>query len=162
MIKLCWIKEEGNVVFNDAINTFYLRLYGVRYMAKDHSDSERGNPLPPRKLLFPISSKGLLYASYHRQDNTYHGFCYNSRGALAGTINGSMGPPWRINPWANALTTQLHLAPQQKECVEVYYRRMFRFKGNNSDSESLQMGSWLKYRPRLLILYFTQYHFVSV
>ena len=27
-------------------------------MVKDHSDSERGNPLPPHRLLFPISSKG--------------------------------------------------------------------------------------------------------
>ena len=31
--------------FNDALNTFYLRLYGIRHMVKDHSDSERGNPL---------------------------------------------------------------------------------------------------------------------
>ena len=44
--------------FNDALNTFYLWLYGVRHMVKDHSDSERGNPLPPHGLLFPISSKG--------------------------------------------------------------------------------------------------------
>ena len=27
-------------------------------MVKDYSDSERGNPLPPHGLLFPISSKG--------------------------------------------------------------------------------------------------------
>ena len=27
-------------------------------MVEDHSDSERGNPLPPHGLLFPISSKG--------------------------------------------------------------------------------------------------------
>ena len=27
-------------------------------MVKDHSDRERGNPLPPHRLLFPISSKG--------------------------------------------------------------------------------------------------------
>ena len=27
-------------------------------MVKDHSDSERGNPLPPHGLLFPINSKG--------------------------------------------------------------------------------------------------------
>ena len=47
-----------NVLFNDALNTFYLRLYGVGHMVKDHSDSERGNPLPPHGLLFPISSKG--------------------------------------------------------------------------------------------------------
>ena len=35
---------------------FYLWLYG-RHMVKDHSDSERGNPLPPHGLLFPINSK---------------------------------------------------------------------------------------------------------
>ena len=54
----CRGRKEGNVLFNDALNTFYLRLYGVRHMVKDHSDSERGNPLPPHRLLFPISSKG--------------------------------------------------------------------------------------------------------
>ena len=27
-------------------------------MVKDHSDSERGNPMPPHRLLFPINSKG--------------------------------------------------------------------------------------------------------
>ena len=45
--------KEGNVLFNDALNTFYLRLYDVEHMIKDHSDSERGNPLPPHGLLFP-------------------------------------------------------------------------------------------------------------
>ena len=44
-------RKEGNVLFNDTLNTFYLRLYG-------HSDSERGNPLPPHGLLFSINSKG--------------------------------------------------------------------------------------------------------
>ena len=56
-------------------------IYGYmasRHMVKDHSDSERGNPLLPHRLLFPISSKGL---------------CYTSRGALAGTRNSSMGQP---------------------------------------------------------------------
>ena len=52
------IRKEGNVLFNDALNTFYLWLYGVRHMVKDHSDSEKGNPLPPHGLLFPINSKG--------------------------------------------------------------------------------------------------------
>ena len=50
--------REGNVVFNDAFNTFYIRLYGVRHMVKDHSDSEKGNSLPPHRLLLPINSKG--------------------------------------------------------------------------------------------------------
>ena len=51
-------EKEGNVLFNDTLNTFYLRLYGVRHIVKDHSDSERGNPLLPHGVLFPISSKG--------------------------------------------------------------------------------------------------------
>ena len=65
---------------------------------------------------FRLAARVLLYAPSHRQDNTYHGLCYTSRGALAGTRNSSMGPPqegsirWPIAPWANALTTELHLA----------------------------------------------------
>ena len=34
-------ERERNVLFNDALNTFYLRLYGVRHMVKDHLHSER-------------------------------------------------------------------------------------------------------------------------
>ena len=49
---------ERNVLFNDVLNTFYLWLYGVRHMVKDHSDSEKGNPLPPHRLLLSINSKG--------------------------------------------------------------------------------------------------------
>ena len=51
-------RKEGNDLFNDALNTFYLRLYVVEHMVKDHSNSERGNPLLQHGLLFPISSKG--------------------------------------------------------------------------------------------------------
>ena len=50
--------QEGNVLFNDALNTFYLRLYSVGHMVNDHSDSERENPLPLRGLRFTINSKG--------------------------------------------------------------------------------------------------------
>ena len=34
-------RKEGNVLFNDALNTFYLWLYGFRHIVKDHSDCER-------------------------------------------------------------------------------------------------------------------------
>ena len=51
-------ERERDVLFNDALNTFYLRLYGVRHMVKDHSDSEKGNPLPPHRLPISINSKG--------------------------------------------------------------------------------------------------------
>ena len=90
--------KEWNVLFNDALNTFYLRLYGVRHMVKDHSDSERGNPLPTHGLIFPISSKGSFICTIPQTDSTYHGLCCTSRGALAGTRNSSMGTPWRIDP----------------------------------------------------------------
>ena len=73
--------KEGHVLFNDALNI------GVRHMIKDHSDSEKGNPLPPHRLLFPISSKGYFICTIPQagKHNTY------SREALAGTRNSSMG-----------------------------------------------------------------------
>ena len=73
-------RKEGSDLFNDALDTFYLRLYGVGHMVKDHSDNERGNPLHG------------LYAPSHIQDNTYHSLCYTSHGTLAGMRNSSMGP----------------------------------------------------------------------
>ena len=42
---------------------------------------------------FRLTARVPLYAPSHRQDSTYHGLCYTSRGALAGTRNSSMGPP---------------------------------------------------------------------
>ena len=69
---------------------------------------------------FRLAARVILYAPSHRQDSTYHCLCYTSRGALAGTGNSSMGPPhegsiqWPIAPWANAFTTELHLAPPIK------------------------------------------------
>ena len=66
---------------------------------------------------FRLTARVPLYAPSNRQDSTYHGLCYTSHRALAGTRNSSMGSPhegsiWRpIAPWVNALTTELHLAP---------------------------------------------------
>ena len=57
-ISICKRERERNALFNDALNTFYLLLYGVRHMVKDHSDSEKRNPLPPHRLLLSINSKG--------------------------------------------------------------------------------------------------------
>ena len=41
---------------------FYLTTHSTHfiygYMVKDHSDSEKGNPLPPHRLLLSINSKG--------------------------------------------------------------------------------------------------------
>ena len=76
-------RRKEMVLFNDALNTFYLRLYGVRHMVKDHSDRERRN----MGYSFRLTTRVLLYASSHRQDNTCHGLYYTSHGALAGMRN---------------------------------------------------------------------------
>ena len=38
---------------------------------------------------FRLTARVILYAPSHRQDSTYDGLCYTSRGALAGTRNSS-------------------------------------------------------------------------
>ena len=46
------MREGENILFNDTLNTFYLRLYGVEHMTKDHSDRERGNLLLPHFMSY--------------------------------------------------------------------------------------------------------------
>ena len=127
-------QEGRKCLFNDALNTFYLRLYGVRHMVKDHSDGREETCCRHIGYSFRLAARVLLYASSHRHDNTYHGICYTSRGALAGTRNNSMGPPHEGSiRRANALTTELHLAPYLSSvyptipiCLEMNTIRSFR------------------------------------
>ena len=64
------------VLFNDATGTHwvlsYHRLLDVIHMVTLTHFLE-GNSLPPHRLLFSISSKGCLYALFHRHNSTYHG-----------------------------------------------------------------------------------------
>ena len=55
---------------------------------------------------FRLAARVLLYALSHRQDSTYHSLCYTGRGALAGTRNSSMGPPWRIDPTTHRVMSE--------------------------------------------------------
>ena len=56
-------------------------------MVKDHTDSERKPAVATWAYSFQLTARVLLYA----QDSTYHGLCYTSCGALAGTRNNSKG-----------------------------------------------------------------------
>ena len=66
---------------------------------------------------YRLTARVLLYAPSHRQDNTYHGLCYTSRGALARTRNSSMGPPHEASirrthrTMSERSTSELHPAP---------------------------------------------------
>ena len=74
---------------------FYLTTHSTHFIYgemasdiwSDYSDSERGNPLPPHGLLFPINNNIILCATSPIDYYTYHDLCYTSRGALAGTRN---------------------------------------------------------------------------
>ena len=55
---------------------------------------------------FGLTARVLLYAPSQRQDSTYHGLWYTSRGALAGTRNSSVGPPWRIDPTTHSTMSE--------------------------------------------------------
>ena len=53
---------EGRKIFfffNDTLNTFYLHLYGIRHMVKDHSDSENEG------------RKEMFYLTMHSTHFTY-------------------------------------------------------------------------------------------
>ena len=50
MLVIVRIERERMFLYNDTLNTLYLRLYGVRHMVKDHSDSEKGEK--ERNVLF--------------------------------------------------------------------------------------------------------------
>ena len=85
---LCFGRKEGNVLLNDALKHIF--IFG--YMA---SDIYLRTILIVRKetrcrhigYSFRLTARVLLYAPSHRQDSTYHGLCYTSRGALVGTRN---------------------------------------------------------------------------
>ena len=62
---------------------------------------------------YRLAARVLLYAPSHRQDNTYHGLCYTSRGALAGTRNSSQEYKPVPQCWGYLKKyTQVHFKPQ--------------------------------------------------
>ena len=66
---------------------------------------------------FRLTASVILYAPSHRQDSTYHGLCYTSRGALAGTRNTSMGPFLQIKPAETPISETEHLTTTSQACL---------------------------------------------
>ena len=54
---LLYLKER-EMFYLTTHSTHFIYGYMASDMVKDHSDSEKGNPLSPHRLLFPINSKG--------------------------------------------------------------------------------------------------------
>ena len=78
-------REREFVLFNDALNTFYLRLYGVNIWLRTILIVRKETRCRHIGYSYRLTARVLLYAPSHRQDNTYHVLCYTSRVALAGT-----------------------------------------------------------------------------
>ena len=51
-------EREREMFYLTTHSTHFIYGYMASDMVKDHSDSEKGNPLPPHRLLLSISSKG--------------------------------------------------------------------------------------------------------
>ena len=62
-------------------------------MVKDHLITIKETRCRHIGYSYRLTAMVLLYTSSHRQDSTYHGIYYTSRGAMAGTVNNSMDSP---------------------------------------------------------------------
>ena len=61
------MERKGKVLFNDALNTLYLRLYGVR-LQEETRCRHMGYSLR-------LAARVILYAPSYREDSTYHSLC---------------------------------------------------------------------------------------
>ena len=107
---------------------------------------------------YRLTARVLLYAPFHKQDNTYHGLCYTSRGALAGTRNSSMGPPHEGSirrptaRWANALPLSYVLLPVRllTSCITDIKTQIVAGKEKENRKERTKWGKrnlWLLETP---------------
>ena len=101
-LSIKFLRKEGNVLFNDALNTFYLRLYGIRHMVRTIQIA-RGNPLLPHRLLFPINSKGSYICTrkegnilFNDALNTFYLWLYGIRHMVKDHFRGNLLPPHRL------------------------------------------------------------------
>ena len=106
-------EKEGRVLFNDTLNTFYLRLYGVGHMIKDHLVREEIHCCH-MGYTFQLAARVILYASSHRQNNTYHSLYYISHGALAGARYGST----LKDPSDRTMNERSYQGPTSRSCYK--------------------------------------------
>ena len=61
-------RKERNVLFNNALNTFYLQLFSIRHMVKDHSEIREILMVSLHGQLIHLAARDLLYI----MDSAYH------------------------------------------------------------------------------------------
>ena len=58
---------QRNILFNDVFSTFYLRLYGVEHVIKDHSDIDKATRFMGYSSR--LAARDALYAISHKLHN---------------------------------------------------------------------------------------------
>ena len=84
------VRKEGEVLFNDKLNTFYL------HMVKDHSAREE-TCCCHMGYSFCLAARVYFYMHHQTNRISHITAIVTSCGALAGIKNSSMGPSWRNN-----------------------------------------------------------------
>ena len=114
-------RSEGNALFNDTLDTFLVTfLRGKTVIWRRTTQEIRWCIMG---YSFRLAARVILCASYHRQDNTAHGLCYTSRGALAGMKNSSIVPPRSIDPTTHCTRSgrsTVHRPTKTIEFVELF------------------------------------------
>ena len=108
-------KKESNVLFNNALDTFYLTIIWCWTSGKGPQKWSKRKPAATMRMatLFISSKLQRIFYRHHPTDRT----ACTSHGNLVGIKNSTMGPPWRkyltINRTMNRHSTIIkgHLAP---------------------------------------------------
>ena len=96
-------RKEGNVLFNNTFNTFYLWLY--------NDIAKRNHKLPLHKLFLSIGSKGYFICTIPRTGQHIPQSVIPAR-----TRNSSMDPQWRIDPTTYHI---YHRAMSRSSCQPI-------------------------------------------
>ena len=110
---------------------------------------------------FRLTARVLLYAPSHRQDNTYHGLCYTSRGALAGTrniINDESGN----NNGNDGRTTVNKNKPYVKECINSMLQCNDLFNGQIKYYLKIYIFDLSLYFRNIIIYVTTMSHLLTI
>ena len=88
VFNLVWEREMFYLTMH---STHFIYGYGIRHMVKDHSDSEKENPLSPHRLLLLINSKVNLVSIWNGQTWAFSSLSSSSaRDPLASEISANL------------------------------------------------------------------------
>ena len=94
-------KEWRKRLFNDTFNTFYLQLYDIGHMVKDHSARNETHCCHFHGLLLLITARDLLYAPTYRQDIVFFTpvveYCLEQE--ISQRVHHEESIQWPITPW---------------------------------------------------------------